>query len=188
MGYEGTGQGHFKSPTGVAVDSNGRILVVDTVARYNVKSITLYCELATLGKSFVALTQLRAEREEIVRVFMLKTTDLSQDTDQVIRVCGFRVQIFDKEGNFVSQFGQKGEHDGEFQGPWNVATDKKDRIFVVEGINHRVQIFDAEANHICTFGSRGKSKGTFDTPYGLAVDPKGRIWVSDQSNHRLQVF
>ncbi len=88
----------------------------------------------------------------------------------------------------MSQFGQKGEQDGEFQGPWNVVTDKKDRIFVVEGINHRVQIFDAEANHICTFGSRGKSKGTFDTPYGLAVDPKGRIWVSDQSNHRLQVF
>ena len=55
-----------------------------------------------------------------------------------------RVQVFDRDGNLLTQFGKWGIRNGEFKKPEHVAfneKDEKDTIYVVDRGNHRIQVF-----------------------------------------------
>ena len=51
------------------------------------------------------------------------------------------VQVFDRQGQLLYYFGQKGSGFGEFQLPTGLFIDSKDRVFVVDSYNRRVQVF-----------------------------------------------
>ena len=68
-----------------------------------------------------------------------------------------RVQVFDKFGNFLSEFGGKGTKQGQFMSPEGVAVDQSDgMIFVADSENNRVQVFNANSTYYTKFGSKGK--------------------------------
>lgn len=52
-----------------------------------------------------------------------------------------RVQKFDREGNFITQWGGFGTGDGQFNFPYGIAVDAKGSVFVVDSGNMRVQQF-----------------------------------------------
>jgi DNA-binding beta-propeller fold protein YncE len=55
-----------------------------------------------------------------------------------------RVQVFDNDGNFLTQFGKLGVGNGEFKKPEHVAFDEKDKkatAYVVDRGNQRMQAF-----------------------------------------------
>ena len=52
-----------------------------------------------------------------------------------------RVQIFDINGTYISQFGETGAADGQFNEPQRITTNGT-HLFVVDTSNNRVQIFD----------------------------------------------
>ena len=55
-----------------------------------------------------------------------------------------RVQVFDNNGNFLTQFGKLGVGNGEFDLPEHVAFNKKDdkgTVYVVDRGNARIQTF-----------------------------------------------
>lgn len=52
-----------------------------------------------------------------------------------------RVQRFNAEGNYLSEFGQFGSGDGNFNTPWGVAIDKEGYVYVSDPKNSRVQKF-----------------------------------------------
>ncbi len=62
-----------------------------------------------------------------------------------------RIQKFDREGNFVTQWGGFGNGEGQFNFPYGLIVDPKGHVFVVDSGNMRVQHFmpaeDAE-DHI----------------------------------------
>ena len=90
-----------------------------------------------------------------------------------------RVQIFDKDGNYISQFG--------IGAPHAIALDD-DHIYVTDTANHRIQKFDHSGNFVSQFGSGpGNSNGTFSSPKGIAVNST-HILVLDANNYRIQVF
>jgi DNA-binding beta-propeller fold protein YncE len=51
------------------------------------------------------------------------------------------VQVFNRDGNLLYYFGDRGTGAGEFQLPAGLFIDHNDRIFVVDSFNRRVQIF-----------------------------------------------
>ena len=52
------------------------------------------------------------------------------------------VQVFDKDGKFISKFGSKGKQDGQFSRPEDLAIDPQGKVFVADTGNSRIQVFD----------------------------------------------
>lgn len=52
-----------------------------------------------------------------------------------------RVQRFNAEGNYLSEFGQFGSGDGYFNTPWGIAIDKEGYVYISDPKNARVQKF-----------------------------------------------
>jgi hypothetical protein len=51
------------------------------------------------------------------------------------------VQVFDRQGQLLYNFGQRGTELGEFQLPAGIFIDHNDRVLVVDSYNRRVQVF-----------------------------------------------
>ena len=89
-----------------------------------------------------------------------------------------RVMKFDKDGNFLLQWGQTGKEDGEFRDPHALAMDSQGRLFVGDRDNSRLQIFTQEGEHIATWTQFGR-------PSGLFIDKNDILYSADsESNAR----
>jgi hypothetical protein len=75
-----------------------------------------------------------------------------------------RVAKFDKDGDWVKSWGDRGTGAGEFNTPHSIAIDAKDRIYVADRNNRRIQVFDPDGKHLRTI--------TIDVP----SPPNARPW------------
>jgi sugar lactone lactonase YvrE len=98
-----------------------------------------------------------------------------------------RIQKFDLEGNYVSQFGSLGTGDGQLKYPWGIECDLEGNIYVADLNNHRYQKYDSSGSFLMNFGSQGSDPGQFFQPKAIAVDSDNYIYTID-NNHRLQKF
>jgi len=100
----------------------------------------------------------------------------------------FRVQIFDREGNFMRMFGSVGILPGQFARPKGISLDPDGHIYVVDGAFGNFQIFTREGRILLAVGTVGVEPGQFVLPIGIAFDVDGKLYVVDQLNRRIQVF
>jgi DNA-binding beta-propeller fold protein YncE len=116
-----------------------------------------------------------------------------------------RIQVFDRDGRFVTMWGDEGDDAGQFRfrprhrcdaagaacAPaigGGVAVDEQGRVYVADYGNHRVQVFDRAGRLLSLWGREGGGPGEFGLPHGIAVDGAGRVYVGDLQDHRIQVF
>src|SRR6516164_8777274 len=59
-----------------------------------------------------------------------------------------RVAKYDKNGDWVKQWGKPGKGPGEFDIPHNIASDAQGNIYVADRGNARLQVFDHEGNFL----------------------------------------
>lgn len=57
-----------------------------------------------------------------------------------------RVAKYDKDGNFVKAWGERGTRPGDFNTPHSLVVDNNDVIYVADRGNSRIQTFDTEGN------------------------------------------
>ena len=104
-----------------------------------------------------------------------------------------RVQVFNKEGEYLSKFGSAGSGNGQFSSPQGIAADTTSNpwgpsdIYVADTGNNRIQKFNASGEYLSKFGSAGSGNGQFSSPAALAVGKEG-IAVADTGNNRIQRF
>jgi len=85
-----------------------------------------------------------------------------------------RVVHFDKEGNYVNEWGELGSKGGQFSTPHSIAIDSKGRIYVADRNNARVQVFDTKGKLLDIWNN-------VVVPWGLWVTPQDDIWVCGSS-------
>ena len=77
-------------------------------------------------------------------------TDVTWDTQGNIFISdGYinsRVAKFDKNGDWVKSWGDRGNKEGEFNTPHSIAADAKGNIYVADRGNRRIQVFDPDGN------------------------------------------
>ncbi|MBI5342023.1 MAG: NHL repeat-containing protein [Deltaproteobacteria bacterium] len=121
-----------------------------------------------------------------------RPVDVVQDRDENVYVVdqgNNRVQVLDRRGNFVREWGGRGFSPGAFDHPVAIIADKDTgNLFVVDKQNHRIQKFDTKGKLLLTIGRLGSSKGDLNAPMDVALDKKGSIYVADTGNNRIQKF
>jgi DNA-binding beta-propeller fold protein YncE len=173
------GEGFFKRPTGIAVDSQEqRIYVTDTL-RNKIFVLDMNGEVInTIGKNgdqhgeFNFPTELRLDGKDLV----------------VVDAMNFRVQALDRSGQFLYGVGAIGDGTGAMFRPKGIGVDSEGHLYVVEGSHDMVQVFDREGQLLYYFGQMGTGFGDFRLPTGLFIDHSDRVFVVDSYNHRVQMF
>jgi DNA-binding beta-propeller fold protein YncE len=173
------GEGYFKRPTGIAVDSAAqRIYVADTL-RDEVFILDMQGKiLGTIGKTgqakgeFNLPTELRLDGSNLM----------------VVDAMNFRVQTFDRSGTFQYAIGKIGDSVGAMFRPKAVSVDSEGDLYVVDALWGVVQVFNRQGQLLYYFGARGTHAGEFQLPSGLFIDHDDRVFVVDSFNRRIQVF
>ncbi len=181
-------------PTGLAVDfsrkSDGnkkppRLLVADT-HYYRMLSYSLDGQLreseqigGTAGHlpgEFAFVTDAVTDRHGCVYVGEYNASD--------------RIQKFDPQGEFITQWGGTGHEPGKFLRPQRLVV-QGDVLWVCDACNHRIQRFDirdATPRLIDIWGGPGIEKGQFYYPYDLAIASDQSVLVIEYKNNRIQRF
>jgi DNA-binding beta-propeller fold protein YncE len=173
------GEGYFKRPTGIAVDSAAqRIYVTDTlrdkvfVLDMQGTVMQTFGEEGQANGEFNLPTELRLNGPELM----------------VVDAMNFRVQALDLTGKFQYSVGLLGDETGSMFRPKAVGVDSEGHLYVVEALRGMVQVFDREGRLLYYFGSKGIHAGQFQLPAGLYIDHNDRVYVVDSYNQRVQVF
>ncbi len=106
-----------------------------------------------------------------------------------------RVQVFDRDGRFLTQFGGGGLLDGNLDEPVGIAVNGDGEIVVADTWNGRIQVFGPDGQALRKweiFGWYDPAAPDFGQakvgkPY-LGVGPDGRIYIADQVANRILVF
>lgn len=100
-----------------------------------------------------------------------------------------RIQVLDRRGTYVREWGGRGFTPGLFDQPASIAIDPvAGNLFVVDKLNNRVQKFDPSGKFLMAFGRLGSGNGDFNRPMDIALDRKGNVYVADTDNNRIQKF
>lgn len=98
------------------------------------------------------------------------------------------VLAFNRQGEFVRQFGTQGGEPGQFNFPAQIACGSDGTLVVADAMNFRVQRLRPDGTPINAFGQKGDATGDFGLPKGVAVDAHGNIWVVDANFENVQAF
>jgi DNA-binding beta-propeller fold protein YncE len=85
-----------------------------------------------------------------------------------------RVGKFSAKGEFLFDWGHKGDQPGEFDTPHSIVMDREGRIYVADRSNGRIQVFKGDG----TFLHQWKSP-ELGRPWALSFGPDGRLYVVD---------
>jgi DNA-binding beta-propeller fold protein YncE len=174
---------YLNAPSGVAVDRNGNVFVVNTGLSTN------------LGMFYV---QKFTPGGELVRVWgadgsgpgqFEMPTGVAVDEDGSFYVAdrgNNRVQKFDADGRFATQWGAIG--DGGLRQPTAIAVDEHGRVYVAEPTSSRIQVFTAKGDFLAMWSARKDVNYTrrLEYPDRIAADLDGRVYVQDVD--RVLVF
>lgn len=177
----GTTEGSFglAKPYGIAV-KEGRIYVTDTVQRavllFNFPEGT-FKYIGTEGTAVLS-KPLGIDIDNAGNIYVVDNTLKS-------------VFVFDKDGNFQRNIGNKEDLDR----PSGVAVSPDGtKVYVVDtgGVDsdsHHLVIYDNQTGELIKIvGKRGPEQGDFNLPLQAATAPDGTVYVVDGGNFRVQSF
>jgi DNA-binding beta-propeller fold protein YncE len=171
FGNPGTGANRFIYPSRVAVAPDRTVYVADardnTVSAHSPQGV----ELRSVSNS--QTPNPRGIAVDATRVYV---------SDSSLQ----RVQVFDRNLNFVTSFGA-GRLGGDLRG---LALDPRNGwIYVVDAATARIYKFTTGGQFLTSFGSEGTGNGQFSGGgRDVTVDGDGNVWVGDMPNFRAQKF
>lgn len=213
----GWGQGLFKVPHGLCVDSDGNLWTTDN-SNHTIRKFTNKGELLlTLGQVGMGGNGKELFRSPDDLVFSSRGEMFVADAGNG------RIIKLSRDGKYLKEWGSKGKGEGQFAAAHGLAIDKQDRIYVADRGNNRVQVFDSDGKLLSVwtgFGNpfglivigdellvsdgdvhkithlnrEGKITATWGTPQSLllphlmAVNSKGILYVTEVNGKRVQMF
>ncbi|MEW6128804.1 MAG: SBBP repeat-containing protein [Acidobacteriota bacterium] len=164
-------------PSAIAVDSKGRIYVVDTL-----KASVFIFDLQTKKMNLLG-TQGRG-RLIIPYGIAIDKNDNVYVSDTKLK----RVMVYNPAGELIGAVSRIGNE--TLINPAGLAIDDmRNRLFIVDSQGHKV--FACELNQLdngVAFGKRGEAEGTFNFPTAVAIDKQGRVYVTDTLNFCIKIF
>jgi sugar lactone lactonase YvrE len=215
FGTEGSGEGQFEHPAGVAVDS-GHIWVLDRgdnrVEEFGegggyLRSFGSYGSgegqlaepdgIAVNGEGHVLVADTGNERVEEFGgdgeyLQSIGSGTIGADEGVTVDSDG-DVWVSNTGAGDLVVFSAAGEYlntvgSGHIGEPEGLAADAKGDVFVADWSNDRVEEFNEEGAFVQQFGTEGSGEGQVSQPYGIAVGSDGNVFVGEIGNDRVQQF
>src|SRR5438309_797028 len=143
------------SPSGVAIDPDGNVWVVDFEGNFIQKFSTGGQPLIRFGQKGNAPGQFAGP------------TNLSIDGQANLYVADTnnqRIQKLSPTGQSLASWGMGGDGPGQFWLPSGVAVDDQGKIYVADRGNHRIQVLSPTGQPLAQWGTRGPAPGQFWAP------------------------
>ena len=174
FGKQGSGDGTFQSPKGVAVNDRDEIVVVDEL-NHRVQG---FDSNGTFLRSF-------GQKGENAGEFS-RPDGIAIDKDRKIFVADSdngRVQIFNWEGRYMGSFGGGESLDSRLIDPRGLSLDNTGNIIVTDAGNKLIKIFTPDGRFVMKIGGQGSLS------FPLHCVQCGEYFiVSDSSEHCIKVF
>jgi DNA-binding beta-propeller fold protein YncE len=168
QGSRGSGKGEFDSPTAMAVDPSGNILVADTGNGRIEK-------FSPTGAFLTSIGQLEAPNGVAI--------DHAGNIYVAEIGSRHRVQKRGPDGTFIAQWAPG------FYGPRRITIGPDDSVYVVDSGHNRIVKFSPDGQVLASWGSEGSGDGQFKGLSSVAIDPtNNKVYVADPLNRRIQVF
>lgn len=163
----------FNRPTGVSISPDGEIYVSDGYGNARIHKFNADGELRlSWGEPGGEPGQFRLPHSVHVdkrsRVWVVDREN-------------HRIQIFDAEGKFLTQW-------TNFVRPTGLSIDKDDTVYVSE-LSNRVGIFTTNGKLLARWGNTGttKEEALFLSPHAIAVDSHGSIYVGSVTMTTMKI-
>jgi len=196
-GSLGIGAGEVGYPNDIAVGSDGKVYVVDTVSHlakvYDPSTGSLF-SFGGFGSTSglfkrptgIAVNDAAGSAGEIYIVDYPEVPTSSGSTD------GARIQVFDKNGQFLRSFGQFGNLIGQITSPVGIAVDSAGMLYVSDSGQNVVHILNAaDGTSAATAALYDPAKPMY-TPMGVAVSKNGLVYVvsfrGEKNKGRVDVY
>ncbi|PYL31220.1 MAG: hypothetical protein DMF39_03730 [Verrucomicrobia bacterium] len=167
-GGKGVGKGKFDSPTGIAVDDSGNILVADTGNRRVEKFSPNGAFVTSIGP-FEAPNGIAIDHTGNIYVAEIGS-----------KHC---IEKLGPDGKFIAKWAPG------LYGPRRIAIGPDDSIYVVDSGDNRIVKLSSDGEVLASWGSEGRGDGQFIGLSSVAVDPTtNKVYVADPINSRIQVF
>jgi DNA-binding beta-propeller fold protein YncE len=167
-GGRGTGKGEFDSPTGIAVDGSGNVLVADT-DNGRIEKFSPNGTFVTIVGQFEAPNGIAIDRAGNIYV-----AEIGSKHD---------VQKLGPDGKFIAEWAPG------LYGPRRIAIGPDDSVYVVDSGRNRIVKFSPDGQVLASWGSEGSGDGQFRGLSSVAVDlTTNKVYVADPLNRRIQVF
>ena len=174
FGKEGSGDGMFKFPYGVAVSDGDEIVVGDTGNH----RVQVFDSNGTFLRFFGRYGKNDGEFNY--------TAGIAINKDRQIFVAdrnNHRMQIFSWEGRHLGSFGGRGSLDNQLNYPWGLSLDRTGNIIVADSSNKLIKIFTPDGKFVMKIGGQG----SFSFPIHCVQCGEYFI-VSDSDEHCIKVF
>jgi DNA-binding beta-propeller fold protein YncE len=173
--WEDAGEGaSFQSPVGIAVRSDGRILVADAELGHVIVLAGDGTPVGSIGKGILQ-----------------RPTGLSvnpADGEVYVSDTGAHdIKVFGSDGPWLRTIGWHGTAAGAFNGPTHLRFDG-DHLYVTDTFNARIQILKANGEPAAVMGERGLYVGNLVRPKGVTTDRDGNVYVIESYYDHLLVF
>ena len=174
FGKQGSGDGMFDYPLGVAVSDGDEIVVADQGNH----RVQVFDSNGTFLRSFGHKGVNAGELDNPIGIAI--------DKDRNIFISDWgnhRVQIFSWEGRHLGSFGGQGSLDSQLHHPWGLSLDSTGNIIVADTGNKLIKIFTPDGRFVMKIGGRG----SFRLPVHCAQCGE-YFMVSDSHEHCIKVF
>lgn len=182
------GQSWFDRLTHVAVDPEGtRVYAVDTGGVGSENHHVRVFDTET-GKHLRDISK-RGDKDGELNL----PRDIEVDSAGNLYVVdggNFRVQVFNRDGDFVRQVGKLGRQYGDFARPKGIAIDQQGNIYVSDAAHGNYQIFGPDGALLLFVGSRSEKfeRASYMLPAGIDIDEDGRVYLVDQYFRKLDIY
>ncbi len=179
FGTHGDGDGQFRLPSALALDSRERVYVAD---EYNHR-ISVF---ESSGEYVGRWGEFGAGDGQIDGPSGLAFD--AEDNVYMVDQNNNRIQKFTSDGRYLLQWGEFGGGEGQLNLPWGITLDAHGDVYVADWRNDRIQKFTPDGLYVAEYGESGDGDGQFHRPAGVVVDEDGNMYVADWGNERVQVL